>query len=75
MMLTTVRGTYENGRVILEEPLPTPYAKVIVTVLEEEKPDEKKVPEKPRRQFGIMKGSITLPDDFNDPLDELSDYM
>lgn len=75
MMLTTVRGTYENGKVILDEPLPTPYAKVIVTVLEEEKIDEEKAPKKPRRQFGIMKGSVTLPDDFNEPLDDLKNYM
>lgn len=71
-MLTAVRGIYENGEITLDEPLPTPYAKVVVTVLEEII-DER--PLKRKRPFGISKGSIRLNDDFNEPLDDLNEYM
>ena len=28
-----------------------------------------------RRQFGSAKGLLTVPDDFDDPLDDFADYM
>lgn len=70
-MLTTVRGIYENGQITLEEPLATQHARVIVTVLEEIRDD---LPKR-KRPFGISKGSIQLNDDFNEPIDDLKDYM
>ncbi|GGB93442.1 MULTISPECIES: DUF2281 domain-containing protein [Dyadobacter] len=73
-MLTTVKGTYRNGKVTLEEPLPVSFANVIVTVLEDETSEHKSVA-LPKRKFGIMKGSVKLPDDFNDPLDDLNEYL
>ena len=30
---------------------------------------------RPRRQFGSAKGLITVPDDFDDPLDDFEPYM
>ncbi len=30
---------------------------------------------RPRRQAGSAKGLITVPDDFDDPLDDFADYM
>jgi hypothetical protein len=69
-MLTSVKGTYQHGKVILDEPLPTSYAKVIVTVVEEiERPKLEK------RTFGIIKNATPIPDDFNEPLEDLKDYM
>ncbi len=71
-MLATVTGTYKNGQIILDEELPikTNTAKVIVTVVEEiEKP------EIPIRTPGLMKGAFWISDDFNDPIDDLKDYM
>lgn len=70
-MLTAVRGIYENGQVILDEPLPTQHAKVIVTIIEEI--EEKAILEK--RPLGTMKGTIWMSDDFNEPLDDLKEYM
>lgn len=64
VMMQTVRGIYQDGTVVLEELLPTSYAKVLVTVLDEA--DEKK-----DRKPGSMKGEIWTSDDFNDPLSEL----
>lgn len=76
-MLATVTGTYKNGRIILDEELPvtSDNAKVIVTLVEEA--IEKQ--EKPKRTPGLMKGAFIgdywFSKEFNDPLDDLKDYM
>ena len=72
-MLATVTGTYKNGQIILDEDLPvkTDSAKVIVTLVEESTEKE----EKPIRTPGLMKGAFWMSDDFNDPIDDLKDYM
>jgi len=69
-MLKTVKGIYEYGQVILEESLNTARAKVIVTVIEE----LASTPRNPR-QAGSMRGKIWMSDNFNEPLDDLKDYM
>ncbi|GAB4021456.1 DUF2281 domain-containing protein [Spirosoma koreense] len=72
-MLATVTGTYKNGQIILDEALPVKgdNAKVIVTLVEE----TVETAEKPKRTPGLMKGSFWVSDDFNDPIDDLKDYM
>jgi hypothetical protein len=70
-MLTTVAGVYENGQIILEEtPQITQSAKVLVTFLEDitEQPLKKRV-------IGSMAGKMSIPDDFDEPLDDLKEYM
>ena len=62
----TIRGIYQDGKVILEELLPVSQARVLITVLSEPKKQVK--PRKP----GSMKGEIWMSDDFNDSL-ELDD--
>jgi len=73
-MTKAVFGIYQNGQVTLDEALPvnSSRAKVIVTVVEEI-PDESSV--KPKRQFGLLKGQIKTEEGFNDPIDDLKDYM
>ncbi len=70
-MLTTIKGVYDNGKILLDEMPPTQNrAKVVVTFLEEiESPPIQK------RPFGSLKGKIGIPDNFNEPLDDLRDYM
>jgi hypothetical protein len=72
-MKTAVFGTYQNGQVTLDEALPitTKRAKVIVTVVEE-LGNELIVP---TRKLGLLKGQIYTEDGFNDPIDNLKDYM
>ncbi len=72
-MLTAIKGIYQNGRVILEEPAPTnETVPVLVTFLEkEEQPGNLK----PKRVIGSLEGKISIPDDFNEPLDDLKEYM
>lgn len=71
-MLTTIRGYYEHGQIILKEESPvTEKTEVMVTFLTEDTRNnvqKKRVP-------GALKGRISIPDDFNEPLDDLKDYM
>ena len=71
-MLTTIQGYYEKGRIILKEEAPvTEKTDVMVTFLTERNKDDnnkKRIP-------GGLKGKVSIPDDFNDPIDDLKDYM
>ncbi len=77
-MYTTVNGIYENGVLILSETPPTTKkTKVMVTFLEEVETTlpKKRVPGSLKR-LGEMEGKkYSLPDDFNEPLEDLKDYM
>ena len=69
-MLTAIKGYYEEGRIILKEEAPVQSkTDVIVTFLTEEAPKPHK------RMPGGLKGKIAIPDDFDEPLDDLKDYM
>ena len=67
-MLITIKGTYENGKITLEEkPHFGHKVNVIVTFLEEEILDTENV--KPRVP-GSLKGKIHISNDFNEPLED-----
>jgi hypothetical protein len=74
-MLSAIKGVYRDGQVILEEtPETTGPIEVLVTfttdLIRSEPPENKK------RIFGIGKGSVLyMSPDFNDPLDDLKEYM
>jgi len=70
-MLTTVRATYRQGQIIWHETPPANAdAEVIVTFHEKQKPSVRKP-----RKAGSLAGRGSIPDDFNEPLDDLKDYM
>jgi hypothetical protein len=76
-MYTAIKGIYENGEVFLEEAPPTKQRVSVIVTFMEEKPKST-----PLRQpgsllkLGVSQGkTYTLPDNFNDPLEELKDYM
>jgi hypothetical protein len=70
-MLTTVKGTYENGRVVLDEIPPVKNkSKVVVTFLEDTRSTQPG-----KRRLGSLKGKVGIPENFNEPLDDLKDYM
>jgi hypothetical protein len=72
-MLTTIKGIYDNGKIILtEEPRDKTKTEVIVTFLKEEK---RKPSHKKQSRLGGMEGLITVPDNFDEPLDDLKEYM
>jgi len=70
-MLTAIKGYYEKGRIVLNEAAPVQSkTDVIITFLTDssETKTSKRVP-------GGLKGKVSLPDNFNEPLDDLKDYM
>jgi hypothetical protein len=72
-MLTTIRGTYSNGQVTLLEAPPTEEPmEVLVTFTEIVEPTELNK----LRRAGYSKGTVVyMSPDFDEPLEELKDYM
>ncbi|MEP6950167.1 MAG: hypothetical protein ABI863_12860 [Ginsengibacter sp.] len=75
-MPVTIKGIFENGQVKLAEPAPT-EEKVSVTITF---PDEgnivsEKSLEKNEIKFGSLAGKISVPENFDEEMDELKDYM
>ncbi len=74
-MLTSVKGIYQNGQIVLSEQAPfSDTTEVIVTFLENKNRKEKQLAKNEIR-FGSLKGKVNIPDDFNEPLDDLKEYM
>lgn len=73
MNATILQGIYENGQITLvEKPKNDHKMNVSVIFYEEEILNTKIL--KPRVP-GSLKGKIRISDDFNEPLDDLKDYM
>jgi hypothetical protein len=71
-MLTTIKGYYEQGHIIMEEDAPVQKrTQVIITFLTDDTMTEKTK----KRIPGALKGKVSIPDDFNDPLEDLKEYM
>jgi hypothetical protein len=71
-MLATIKGYYEKGKITLvENPPVKTKTEVMVTFLTEEKIEKASS----KRQLGGLEGKVNLPEDFNEPLDELNDYI
>ena len=71
-MLTAISGTFTNGQVVLER-MPKFKKQTKVLVIFEEEVEKSTEPKK--RTFGISRGNIQLSPDFNEPLDDLKEYM
>lgn len=71
-MHTVIEGVYEDGKVTLDhkaEVAVRTKLKVIFGEIE----DADTVPSK--RPFGIAKGTVHMAPDFDEPLEDLEDYM
>ena len=77
-MYTAIKGVYENGSLTFLEPIPNvEKSEVIVMFLNEGliKQVRPRVPGSLKR-IGMLEGKkYSIPDDFNEPLDDLNDYM
>jgi len=69
-MLTAIKGYYEKGKIVMNEKAPVDSkTDVIITFLtDDNKKGIKRIP-------GGLKGKVSLPDDINEPLDDLKDYV
>ena len=71
-MLTTIKGYYDEGMIILTEPPPVKTkTEVMVTFLT----GDVNITRGIKRKLGGLEGQVTIPGDFNEPLDDLKDYM
>ena len=69
-MYTAINGVYENGNIILEEAAPTTQkTKVLVMFMKSPKKNSIQKPSKGGIIFGGLKGKVSTPDDFNEPLE------
>jgi glucan biosynthesis protein len=72
-MLTTIRGTYSNGKVTLLEAPPTEETMEVLVTFTKVK-QAQNVPKQP--VFGYSKGIVSyMSPDFDEPLEELKEYM
>ena len=73
-MLNTIKGVYDHGKITLtEEPPVKTKADVIVTFLTPDEATDQKGRQKIK--LGMLEGKVDTPDDFNEPLEDLKDYM
>ncbi len=71
-MLTTIKGYYDHGQIVLEETPPVKSkTEVMVTFLTE----TSSVNKTSKRKLGGLEGKVNLPEDFNEPLDDFKEYM
>ena len=81
-MLTTIKGIYSNGQIILKEnPAINKVVDVLVTFIQEDTITSSfnQVLDKSsasKRKFGFSKGIVSyISPDFDAPLDDLKDYQ
>lgn len=68
-MLTAIKGIYTEGKIQLEEyPAMPDNTEVVVTFLED-RTAYRKV------RLGSLKGKISIPEDFDEPLDIIEEYL
>jgi len=71
-MLFTIKGYYDDGKITLQEIPPVKTkTEVMVTFLTDDGTENIQ----PKRKLGGLEGKVTLPDNFNEPLNELNNYM
>ncbi|MGF7217071.1 hypothetical protein GGR92_003238 [Spirosoma lacussanchae] len=79
-MLTTVKGTYDHGQISLHEISRIQEGtEVLVPFLEQTSLTQRKghgtdTTNKEGIRFGSLAGKVSIPADFNEPLDDLREY-
>ncbi|TAF72740.1 MAG: DUF2281 domain-containing protein [Bacteroidetes bacterium] len=68
-MKIAISGTYQEGKIFISKKPDFKAKPKVVILFESENEDIKK------RKFGILKGKISASDNFDDPLDDLKEYM
>lgn len=68
-MTLAIKATYQDGIIFLNTK-PTYKVKKEVTIL-----FEKEHESNPKRVSGTLKGKVSIPDNFDEPLDELNEYL
>lgn len=76
-MYTAVNGIYEDGQLVLTERPPTTRKTRVVVLFLDEKAAIDGLSKEPAKgvRLGSLEGKYSVPDNFNDPLEDLSEYM
>ena len=78
-MLQVVKRVYKNVQIVLDEnPEVKPDTQVLVTFLDKDYSETINHAISSKKNglvFGSLKGMISLPDNFDEPIDDLKDYM
>jgi hypothetical protein len=69
----TIRGHFDGHAVVLDEPASLAVGQEVRIVVDPSSAAERSQPARPSR-FGFAKGMFLMSDDFNDPLDEFTEY-
>lgn len=70
-MLSTIKGYFDKGKIKMLENAPVnEKTEVIITFLSDAKKDTSK-----KRIPGALKGKVSIPKNFNEPLSDLKNYM
>ena len=70
----TIKAKYDGKNFKPMQPVPVKEdCEVLIIFLDPEKKEPSKIPFSELR--GVFKGKIRMSDDFNEPLEELKDYM
>jgi len=76
--MQAMQGFHKNGVITLDEPLSVGDGRVVVYVIQPQDNSPRilrePIPGKPTL-IGLWDGEVTIPDDFNEPLDDLKEYM
>jgi hypothetical protein len=69
-MYTAIKGVYENGVLRMTETPPQIKKSEVVILFINDSPSPLK-----GVKLGSLEGKYNIPDDFNEPLDDLKEYM
>jgi hypothetical protein len=73
-MYAAIKAIYENGQIIFQEQPPTNEKTNVIVMFIKDEPE--KMANHKRVKIGSLAGKgYNIPDDFNEPLDDLNEYM
>jgi predicted DNA-binding antitoxin AbrB/MazE fold protein len=77
IFMQAIEAIYNGTNFKPMQPIPVKGSyKVVITFIEPVKNDMDEVKKLPRSGFfGILKGKVWMSDDFNEPLEEMKEYM
>jgi hypothetical protein len=73
-MYTAIKAIYENGQVLLQEPPPTTEKTNVIVMFIKDEPEQVENQHKGVKMGSLAGKGYSIPDDFNEPLDDLSEY-
>ena len=74
-MYAAIKAIYENGQIIFSEKPPTNEKTNVIVMFIKEEPENIENHHKGVKIGSLAGKGYSIPDDFNEPLDDLNEYM